>query len=329
MRQPCGIRPVRSIGRDHAVPPSSSWSVTSFTTSNRRLPFGVVTVDLVAFFLVDERAADRRRRRDHAAVGIRVFRHHQLIDDRLPCASFRWTVEPKPDPVVRNLVEVHQRDLADALLQHADARFDQALPLFRGVILGVLPQVAQLARALDLLRQLGLQLLLELMDLFFELLQETRLHRGDGSTRMRITMDRDQQPSERHRQTRFAERSRTRPDARCARSSTCCSTGRICSRKRSMRRPGQHRGLCRERARRSARAARRPRRARRRSHGRSADDDSVRRTESRADIPPASSRSAAVRRRTLGATLRTRAAAPRAARRSAGSGQRRCGHSRR
>jgi TrmH family RNA methyltransferase len=42
------------------------------------------------------------------------------------------------------------------------------------VVLGVLAQVAELARALDLLRQLALQLLLELCDFVLELLQQSR-----------------------------------------------------------------------------------------------------------------------------------------------------------
>jgi hypothetical protein len=39
------------------------------------------------------------------------------------------------------------------------------------MVLGVLAQVAELARALDLLRQLGLQLPLKLLNLVLELLQ--------------------------------------------------------------------------------------------------------------------------------------------------------------
>jgi hypothetical protein len=77
----------------------------------------------------------------------------------------------------RQLVEVHQRDLADTLLQQADAGLDQALTLLGRLVFGVLAQVAQLARPLDLLRQLGLQLLLELMDLVLELPEQAGLHR--------------------------------------------------------------------------------------------------------------------------------------------------------
>ena len=80
------------------------------------------------------------------------------------------------DLVVRQLVEVHQRDVADALLEQADPRLDEALALLRGVILRVLAQVAELARALDFLRQLGLELAVQPLDLVLELLEELRLH---------------------------------------------------------------------------------------------------------------------------------------------------------
>ncbi len=82
----------------------------------------------------------------------------------------RWTVEPKPTLILRQLVEVHQRDVADPPLQQADPRLDESLTLLGGMILGVLAQVAELARALNFLRQLRFQLAIQLMDLFLELL---------------------------------------------------------------------------------------------------------------------------------------------------------------
>ena len=78
--------------------------------------------------------------------------------------------------VVRHAVEVDQRDLADALLQHGDAGVDDLLALFRRLVLGVLTQIAQLARALDLLRELYLQLALERRDLVVESLEDPVLH---------------------------------------------------------------------------------------------------------------------------------------------------------
>jgi hypothetical protein len=66
-------------------------------------------------------------------------------------------------------------NVADALLEQADARLDQALPLLRRVILRVLAQIAELARASDLLRQLAFELPVELRDLVLELLEQPRL----------------------------------------------------------------------------------------------------------------------------------------------------------
>src|SRR5687767_14823136 len=79
--------------------------------------------------------------------------------------------------VVRDAVEVDHRDLADALLQHRDARVEDRLTLFGRFILGVLAQIAQLAGALNLLRKIDLQLALERGDFVVELLQNPLFHR--------------------------------------------------------------------------------------------------------------------------------------------------------
>ena len=70
-----------------------------------------------------------------------------------------------------------QRDLRDALLQHADARFDEPLPLLGRGVFGVLAEIAQLAGALDFLGKLQLQLAIERMNLAFELLDQPLFHR--------------------------------------------------------------------------------------------------------------------------------------------------------
>src|SRR5205085_9000063 len=58
--------------------------------------------------------------------------------------------------------------------------------LLRGLVLGVLAQVAELARALDLLRELDLQLALQRGDLIIEALEDPILHLGsDFSIRSR------------------------------------------------------------------------------------------------------------------------------------------------
>ena len=51
----------------------------------------------------------------------------------------------------------------DALLQHGDARVDDLLTLLGRLVFGVLAQIAKLARPLDLLGQVDLQLALERM----------------------------------------------------------------------------------------------------------------------------------------------------------------------
>ena len=150
--------------------------VRSLTSSKRRLPFGRRDVDLVAFFLVEQRPANRRRGGDHALLDVGVFGHDQLVDDRLAVAVLEVDGRAEADLVVRDLVEVHQRDLADPLLQHADPRLDEPLPLLGGLVLGVLAQVAQLAGTLDFLRQLGLQLPVQRVDFVLELLEQPGFH---------------------------------------------------------------------------------------------------------------------------------------------------------
>ena len=101
---------------------------------------------------------------------------HELVDDRVAALGAQVHRRAEPGAVVRDAIEVDQRDLADALLEHRDAGVDDLLPLLGGLVLGVLAQVAQLARALDLLRQLELQLALERGDLVVETLQNAIFH---------------------------------------------------------------------------------------------------------------------------------------------------------
>ena len=107
---------------------------------------------------------------------IRVLGHDELIDRQRSARVLEVHGRAEPDTVVRDPVQVHQRDLADTLLQHADASFDQALALLGRLVLGVLTEIAELPRALDLLRQLRLQLAVELLNLVFELLENPGFH---------------------------------------------------------------------------------------------------------------------------------------------------------
>ncbi len=93
-----------------------------------------------------------------------------------PFAILEMHGRTEPDLVVRNAVEVHQRNIADALLEQADPCLDETLAFLRGVVLGVLAQVSELARALNFLREFGLELAVQSLDLVLELLEELRLH---------------------------------------------------------------------------------------------------------------------------------------------------------
>ena len=141
------------------------------------MPPGVIDFDRVAGFLVEKRAADRRGRGDEPLRRIGVFGHDELKHQLLAVALDDVERRSETGAIGRNAIDVDQRDLGDALLQHADPRLDQALPLFRRVVLRVLAQVAQLARALDLLRQLELQLAIERLDFVLEFLDQTIFHR--------------------------------------------------------------------------------------------------------------------------------------------------------
>src|SRR5690606_17737921 len=113
-------------------------------------------VDFVAFLAADERAAYGRGDRDEAAIRIGILGHDEL-DLKFTVAFAQRELRPEAGPVARDAVQVHQLNLRDAHPQHRDPGFDEALALLGRGVLGVLAQVAQLARPLYLLRQLLLQ----------------------------------------------------------------------------------------------------------------------------------------------------------------------------
>src|SRR5471030_1718335 len=131
----------------------------------------------VARLLVDQRLADRRRGGDHALRRVGVLRHHELKAHLLAVAVDDFEGRAEAGTIVGNAIDVDQRDLGHAFLEHADARFDEALPLFRRLVLGVLAQIAELARALDLLRQLELELVVQRVNFVFEFLDQPVFHR--------------------------------------------------------------------------------------------------------------------------------------------------------
>ena len=73
-------------------------------------------------------------------------------------------------------LDVFRRDDLGGGLKAVWILFMLVLPFLGCLVLGVLPQIAQLTRALDFLRQLRFQLPIERLDLIFEFLEETILH---------------------------------------------------------------------------------------------------------------------------------------------------------
>ena len=151
--------------------------VRSLTISNSRAPPGVVTLTMSPASLFRNARPIGDVVEMSPLVGVRVLGHDELEDERLAVALDDVHGRAEAGAVVRDAVDVDQRDLRHALLEHADARLDEPLPLLRGLVLGVLAQVAQLARALDLLGQLELQLAVERVDLVLELLDQSLFHR--------------------------------------------------------------------------------------------------------------------------------------------------------
>jgi hypothetical protein len=77
---------------------------------------------------------------------------------------------------VRHTIEIHQRHFVAPALQHRDPRLHEALAFLRGGVLSVLAQVAELAGALDLFRELRIELALEAGNLVVKPLENSFFH---------------------------------------------------------------------------------------------------------------------------------------------------------
>src|SRR5439155_16830897 len=130
----------------------------------------------VARLLVEEGAPERRGRGDEPFGRVCVLMHDELKHLFLAVALDDVYRRAESRAVVRNAIDVHDRNLRDTLLQHADARLDETLPLLGRGVFRVLAQIAELARALDFLRQLQLQLAIERRDFSLELPDQPFLH---------------------------------------------------------------------------------------------------------------------------------------------------------
>ncbi len=162
--------------------------VVSFTISNSRAPPGVTTFTVSpGSLLMSARpigdVVEIMPFSASASSGItswNVFFSPLAVDDVQRRAE--------AGAILRDAVHLDERNLGDALLQHADPRLDEPLPLLGRLILGVLAQVSELTGALDLLGELELQLVVQHLDFVFELFDQPILHRIPSRSGNRTTV---------------------------------------------------------------------------------------------------------------------------------------------
>src|ERR1051326_491382 len=133
--------------------------------------------DLVAFFAAHQAAAHGRGRGDESGGGVALFGCDEAVGDFLVALG---VVEDERravgGAVVRDFREVNRGDFTQALAQLLDARLDVRLAFERGLVLGVLAQVAVLARLLNLARQVHAQLLVQSVQLLLKFLLDCLGH---------------------------------------------------------------------------------------------------------------------------------------------------------
>ena len=97
-------------------------------------------------------------------VGIGLFRGDDLVDDLVAGVGLAQAHRgAEAHLVAGNLVEVGDGERGGAPVELADARLEELLPLLGRLVLGVLAQVAVLARLQDLLGKEDLELVVELL----------------------------------------------------------------------------------------------------------------------------------------------------------------------
>ena len=111
---------------------------------------GSLRLDLVAYPAVGQGPSQRRGQRDVARVDV----HHLGQDHHVGVGVVGLEVQHRhlgaeADPVARSLGVGELAQLAEPLMQLAQPGLDELLPLERGLVLGVLPQVTQLDRLGD------------------------------------------------------------------------------------------------------------------------------------------------------------------------------------
>src|SRR6476469_2721543 len=142
--------------------------------------------DLVPDPAVGQGAAQRRRQRDVAGVDIHHLGQHYHIGVGIVGVEIEY-LDPRAEahPIGRGLGVGELAQLVEPLVQLAQARLDELLALQGCLVFAVLPQVAQLDRLGDGLRQQDVQFMAELLDLAAQLLPHLTDHWSNRTIKKR------------------------------------------------------------------------------------------------------------------------------------------------
>ena len=140
--------------------------------SDRQLDAHLIT-DLFS----DQGARQGRGNADGSVVEIRFLRPHDSVLHLFVAVEVqKLHGRAEPDPRPAELGRIDHFGATELVLDVFDPRLDHALPLFRGVVLGILTQISVLARHPNFSGNLG-ALFLQTGQLFFELGRAEGRHR--------------------------------------------------------------------------------------------------------------------------------------------------------
>src|SRR5262245_58266961 len=105
-----------------------------------------------------------------------VLAEDPVSRDRL--ATLEHDLGAEPHDAVLELRVLHESGARQALLERLDLLGDIRLLELRGVVFRILPQIPELARALDRARDLGAQFALHALELALEALPGRSRHHG-------------------------------------------------------------------------------------------------------------------------------------------------------
>src|SRR5436190_9408051 len=134
-------------------------------------PAGRGHLDRLPFLVADDRLAYRRLVRELVLRRVRLCRANDVVlDGFLGCHVTYLDLRADRNNVLRHVLLVDHLRVAETLLERRDPVLEQRLFVLRVVVLGVLGDIAELARDADSVGDLAPLLVGEVLDLLLELL---------------------------------------------------------------------------------------------------------------------------------------------------------------